>query len=543
MFWMRRAINTLMRNLKLLLVPLVVLLIGCTKTKTEVQEVFRHADNLFGEAFRHEQIYNASPQIKQWSEAVVFIQGPSGPVGTGTIVSESGRILTNEHVVTKYNCPSGEICHGVRMLRAAYPGGPTELMPAVRLIASAGEGIDAAILEFVDQSRKYPFVPLANDKEIFEFRSSSESRELVVLGHPHAGVLKASRARVLAADDKSGAVTLSGVAISGNSGSALIDSSIGKVVGVYHSSEWIKDSVMIESGVTKREGYGTDLLQIRKVFGLQDLATGSSPDNKAAPLSRSRILNEPFYKISSNVGQVPVLIDSLTAVARNDVERAQVSSRIVELVQTSVDSPTVAAGLIRRLMNNILRDEKQKFEHYQPLFEALWKTQQDVNFESGLSTRVWQALAILGGPRSRAMCIKSSSDSRYSRQIRRCLAFDHEEDGTAIIEKFLGVAIQPDFTDFTEEDLLVNLEVVQLVARHVDLTSVQRELLARFTQELVLSSKMAWTIYSGEMLVHLLQTNPDFLRGWRASQIPSASILNTEGPIKHILDSIEATLD
>jgi hypothetical protein len=139
-------------------------------------------------------------------------------------------------------------------------------------VRAQNEDLDYTVLQVDVGTDGVPFLPLAAGPVSSDVR---DNKNLRVIGHPMGASLRTGEAQI--EDYADGIFKLKSVAVSGNSGSPLVDVASGKVLGLYNSSEWDKSRVDISNG--RVEHYGTAissaaiLASLRQVYAIP--ASGS----------------------------------------------------------------------------------------------------------------------------------------------------------------------------------------------------------------------------------------------------------------------------
>ena len=103
----------LKNNVKLISMILMVLsFVSCQeKVKTieiiksvNVDHVITNNENTWGLEFKSTPVKNIPQVEKELSKAVAYIDYAAGGSATGFFISEDGLFLTNEHVISRYEC-------------------------------------------------------------------------------------------------------------------------------------------------------------------------------------------------------------------------------------------------------------------------------------------------------------------------------------------------------------------------------------------------------------------------------------------------------
>jgi hypothetical protein len=218
-----------------------------------VEKVIHVPENTWGMEFKSTPISEAPAREQEWGKAVAHVRYAETSGATGFFVSEDGLFLTNEHVIPRVRC-TRERCAGVQIVRHFAPNGAMEVFDDFEVLAQSIE-LDLALLRVkLPAGTKVPFLRLATELP-------TQKQPLVILGHPFTGALRSSDAWLKKKDDST--LNLRSVAISGNSGSPLIDKQTGLVVGLYKASNWKKSTIQRGSGAVEHVGYATDIQAIK----------------------------------------------------------------------------------------------------------------------------------------------------------------------------------------------------------------------------------------------------------------------------------------
>jgi V8-like Glu-specific endopeptidase len=205
--------------------------------------------NSFGMPFVYTPISKASLPLQKWSEAVAYVDYAEGGSATGFFISPDGLFLTNEHVISRERC-SIERCAGVRITRQMAPNGAFETFQDFQVLAHHSR-LDFALVQVkLPPGKTVPFLKLSSE----DWDQANPSRYSAILdttyqilGHPMGGSLQVSAAKVYHYDRD--LITLTSVALSGTSGSPLLDTESGEVVGLYHAGYWPKSTVTREGSI------------------------------------------------------------------------------------------------------------------------------------------------------------------------------------------------------------------------------------------------------------------------------------------------------
>ena len=196
---------------------------------------------------------------KDYADKIVKIQSLTGQSGTGILISNDGLVLTNEHIIPRESCAQ-ERCAGYRALRGFYSGGPNEIYNDVKVLAQNKE-LDIALIKInIPAWKKVPYFIIHNLEE-FDF---NDHDRYALIGHPFGASAKHSNAVIL--ENKGNFFDLHTIALSGSSGSPVIDRNTGKVVGLYRGGKWSKETVNKKTGNVIHVGQAVNMNEILKLL-------------------------------------------------------------------------------------------------------------------------------------------------------------------------------------------------------------------------------------------------------------------------------------
>lgn len=227
------------------------------QTRTEVQTVtVTKLENTWGMEYKSQLVEEENnPIIKDASKAVAIIEDINGSTATGFFISPDGYFLTNEHVVSKTRCSESQ-CFGFKIIRDFRVNGAIEVFNDVKLIMN-DSNLDFAILKVDTKNKNVPFLRLQYNKKEFD-----GSVLYKIIGHPFGSALRTNDAYLRDANDTSFALTTT--AISGNSGSPMVNSETGEVEGLYVGGSWDKSTI-------KKDGSILHISQATQIGSIIDL--------------------------------------------------------------------------------------------------------------------------------------------------------------------------------------------------------------------------------------------------------------------------------
>lgn len=174
-------------------------------------------------------ITSAPAAIQTAARAVVRIS-TAGGVATGSFVSSTGQLLTNDHVLGDSVCPK-EGCY-VEITRM-HQRGSTRLDPAIvfAMPIAVDVGLDMASVQLYD----HPGGSKLSTPDFLTFNSQSSSsllgKHVTIVGHPEGNLKKWTDGVVANASGKWFQATA--FVLPGNSGSPVLDDD-GRIVGLIH---------------------------------------------------------------------------------------------------------------------------------------------------------------------------------------------------------------------------------------------------------------------------------------------------------------------
>lgn len=351
-----------------LIITMLFSLIGCGKKNSELKKV-KVVENTWGIEFKSTPIASATNIEQQVGKAVTRINYIQGGSATGFFISSDGLMMTNEHVISRESC-SEKKCQGIQIIRNFAPNGDYEVFSKFKVLAQ-NKDLDYAIIKVeLPEGKTVPFLKL--DK--YTDSDSFENMDLRIVGHPFGSSLRTSKAIFSDINTMTGHVDLKSVAISGNSGSPIVDISSGsaKVVGLYNSSLWDKNSINKDNGSVKHVGGGKSIKHIvknlEKAFQTLDLDNLSTDD-----FSKTMIISSSKFKdilpekesISDNMTFNTWVHQYLgTDLDKDNLDK--VFKTIAKVIKnSSVDKKYLMSNLLFDIANlNDVLDEKIKIPSY-----------------------------------------------------------------------------------------------------------------------------------------------------------------------------------
>lgn len=278
-------------------VALLVSVVSCG-TKTDEKIILKETiitENTWGLPFQSTPLdYTTIEQQLIIGTPVTKIFYREGGSATGFFISEDGLMMTNHHVIGFDRC-SAQKCENIKIVRDFRLGGAMEIYDKIQLLA-ANDELDYALIKVeLPKNKKVPFLKL--DLYGSSDHSYTERDKLGIVGHPFGSTLRQGTAYI---DRVSGdSFNLKSVALSGNSGSPLIDLKTNRVIGLYNSSTWEKTSIK-KDGSVEHFGYAT---RLSKIITNIRYARGhySYDDTKGLMIEDMGILNEIEDNLPENI--------------------------------------------------------------------------------------------------------------------------------------------------------------------------------------------------------------------------------------------------
>ncbi|HTU60268.1 MAG TPA: serine protease, partial [Polyangiales bacterium] len=176
-------------------------------------------------------ITDGNAMVREAARAVVRIQHPAGISGTGSFISSTGLMLTNNHVLGSESC-AREGC--AITLSFDHQRGEPALDPldAFAVPIAGNVGLDMAVLQVYQDKGRRKELRTADFLRI-EPRTSKEliGAHVTTIGHPLGRLKKWSAGVVI--DDDGGWFESTVFSLPGSSGSPIVDDE-GRIVGLLH---------------------------------------------------------------------------------------------------------------------------------------------------------------------------------------------------------------------------------------------------------------------------------------------------------------------
>jgi V8-like Glu-specific endopeptidase len=334
---------------KYLLVFLSIALSGCgSKTSSPQQITIDKIENTWGLEFKSNVIdQEKNSSIVEASKAVAYIEDVTGSTATGFFISSDGLFITNHHVVTKDRC-SDTRCNGFKLIRDFRENGDFEVFNEVSLIAN-DQKLDFAILKV----KLHPFSSVPFLKLNFIKTNFSQAQNYKIIGHPAGGALRESDAYIEGLVDGD-FFALKSTAISGNSGSPMLNSNTLEVEGLYHSGSWDKNSVSINGSV---KHYGQAIL-LQRIFDFLKLGFDINQNNFSGLSLKRKSAVKTTYSFEPNTTEEILAysqdISSLAGVAVTGTEINTFLGRLLISLKKDITLNPVATNTVIQEYKSVL---------------------------------------------------------------------------------------------------------------------------------------------------------------------------------------------
>jgi hypothetical protein len=182
-----------------------------------------------------ENLSSAPAAIRRAADAVVRIRVPSGISGTGSFLSDSGLLMTNNHVLGIELC-AVEGCW-VELSFRHQRGAPVEEPRDVYAVPQHVDvGLDLAVLQVFESDDRAHKLDTPNS---LEFAADADSdalvgRQIYIVGHPRGRLKKWSSGAVVGSLGSWFETTA--LTLPGDSGSPVLDAD-GRIVGLIHRGQ------------------------------------------------------------------------------------------------------------------------------------------------------------------------------------------------------------------------------------------------------------------------------------------------------------------
>lgn len=277
---------------------------------------------------------DSAPEVlKKASLAVVKIALPHGAVGTGSFISPSGKLLTNNHVAGSDVCAK-EGCYlllsfGLQRgsAKATYKrvfAEPLQVLP----------NMDTAVLQIYETDSEGKKLGTLNTPEFLEFASES-AKSLVgkvthLIGHPNGYLKKISSGVVTQAVGLWFYSNLT--SLPGNSGSPTLNED-GKIVGILHRSSGGSQSTLTAKGFNSYSVHSPSEEILKSLSqGLSADASSLLLASGTNPASAADVVKRADVYLNSGIAEVTIGDSKMLVM---DILGAQCSTN---LEQTAVDS-------------------------------------------------------------------------------------------------------------------------------------------------------------------------------------------------------------
>lgn len=447
-----------------------------TKTVTKDREIVV-TENTWGLEFKSTPIDDVSDEkIIKLSSPVAKVFFQEGGSGTGFFIGKNGLFLTNHHVINSGRC-GDSFCNGIKIVRDFRSNGATQVFSKFRILAQ-NIILDYTLVQVdLENGENVPFLQLDNlpPEEI-------DTPKLRIIGHPFGSALRVSNAIYSYYDDYT--LALKSVAISGNSGSPLIDLNSSSVIGLYNSADWDKYSVAKDSGKVEHYGYAISINYILK--NIQILYPNLELSKESGLLLNEKI-NDPRISNSDNqpeksenqISDEKITFETwLGLITGKDIEEEKLNKiikREIDLYEgmsykNSSDLINIITGLVKyKLMSGskvMLHDDIRK------------KLMDIFSVDDGIPSSPLRALAVLDGSYAQSQCIQRVKEENENGSTTRtllmygrdCLSKVDEEGYTIIdyMRYYFEALIKDKSINETNEDVYMP-RVLNIYSYQLDL--------------------------------------------------------------------------
>ncbi|EQC48429.1 trypsin-like peptidase domain protein [Bacteriovorax sp. BSW11_IV] len=414
---------------------LLISLVGCG-VKTEEKIILKDnivTENTWGLPFQSTPLdYTTIEQQLIIGTPVAKIFYREGGSATGFFISEDGLMMTNHHVIGFDRC-SAQRCENLKIVRDFRLGGAMEVYDKVQLLA-ANDELDYALIKVeLPKNTKVPFLKL----DLYGVRDHgyNERDKLAIVGHPFGSTLRQGSAYV---DRVSGdSFNLKSVALSGNSGSPLIDLKTNRVIGLYNSSKWDKASVK-KDGSVEHFGYATRLSKI-----MDNIKYARGPydydDTKGLIIKDMGILDEQQDNLPRKISyeRISTIDYWLGNFSNDDFASNLLNILINDNLRTRDETSTNNSKALRNTLwgiTSFLRtDKKAELELSQEILEKL-KIIYHTNEDTDTFDYTLTPMLIELGLQDRSACRKYAKESNVDYSDLYYIIDLHDICGTTIME-------------------------------------------------------------------------------------------------------------
>jgi V8-like Glu-specific endopeptidase len=200
---------------------------ACGENKSHEKDISKTIPfQSFGKTFKIKPASEATAKERELGRAVVQIQTVEGSLGTGFFISPDGLLLTNHHVIPSSRCPA-DSCKGIRIIRDFRPNGDIEVFKNIHVMIQSVDRDFTIIKVDLEPGKTVPFLQL--DTRLLTNENLSNAK-LTVIGHPTGAPMRVTPVNYRGMSEQE--IELAGPVFWGNSGSPLIDTDTGRVVGL-----------------------------------------------------------------------------------------------------------------------------------------------------------------------------------------------------------------------------------------------------------------------------------------------------------------------
>jgi hypothetical protein len=212
--------------------PLMILflfLLSCSQSLNKEEIANSQVEKTFN-SFTLSSPKASNINYQKAAQSIVAIFSASGSSGTGFFISEDGFLLTNAHVVKDF-CTREECSNSLMFIRNFVQNGEMEKFTNFKILA-LNNALDFALIKInLPSNQKVSFLEI--DLELKDSHHFKNEADLFIIGHLMGSQLRISPTELY--DFENGYYLLNSGASPGNSGSPLVDSHTGKVVGIFNS--------------------------------------------------------------------------------------------------------------------------------------------------------------------------------------------------------------------------------------------------------------------------------------------------------------------
>jgi hypothetical protein len=438
--------------------------LNCSKTKTIEKPTFIQEDT-WGIDFQSKVISDSSSFIQEKvSKAIVYIID-NNYHGTGFFISDDGLLLTNAHVIdadgSGIRCTQEECSQYRFFIRDFTPNGDKEKFTKFKVIA-LNQALDFALIKIdLPNGKKVPFLNIDTSEQKFD---DLENRKLGVIGHLGGSQTRVSSARIF--EFQKSNYKLYSTALSGQSGSPLVDLQTGDVLGLYHSSEWDKEFIRSDDKSVKHFGYASKINLVMNTIkkglkNIEDSANKKIELKDFFPTTSKKVSEDEPTNINALITQ-ELQSPSSDEQALNWINNLKLYPHIKNLK---------ISGVLNQIINFELRYGKSFFkkqtnaqDFLKIAIEMKEKDESEDNFDS---------FKIKYNLKTKQECVQKVSNNTELSTLEkldlltwRCLS-THDSENSDIIEKLNGLLLSGDIKMNNYQDRLTIWETLtqQLLLR------------------------------------------------------------------------------